>query len=433
MKFLSKISLIVLLLRGAEIYALDASIRNIEDDSTLRAALKNEWFLEAPSKVLGQKKISHVLYGGTKVEVRTEVGNTEFGIVLARERNGVYPGWAQGSWVLTRHKDTGQAVRIRVFIRSDPNVYVQFRPLNADKSLLDVVVYDAYIMRSTPLPFSFDRLMTEPIEEVFKSLGDKFPSKYFEPELAFYHDSSDFVESVRAYLPELAFQDDGAIDQNGEYVFIETLEKQTGEKGLNCSGFAKWVVDGILKPVTGQRLDIDILKKKFGDRGTSFSTLYDDLRDPYFGLDWTRNLASIANKTLLSENFSKQEEFEVKHWTFQFVTERVNNTRNTESYPGFLSDAGFAFEGLHALMYTLAITEPGRIYLAAVNREMGNPPLRQYFHVAVLVPYFNEVGNFTITVFESAAETSFTAFKTRYPKGCFVSLVRIPLNGRFEP
>jgi hypothetical protein len=433
MKFLSKIPLIILLLCSIEISALDAPIRNIEDDSALRASLKDEWFLEAPSKALGQKKLSRVLHGGSKVEVRTEVGNTEFAVVLARERNGAYPGWAQGSWILTRRKDTGQSVRIRVFIRSDPNVYVQFRPLNADKSLLDLVVYDAYIMRSTPLPFSFDRLMTVPVEEVLKSLGDKFPLKYFEPNPAFYNDSIDFVARVRTYLPKLAFRDDGAIDQNGDYVFIETLEKQGAEKGLNCSGFAKWVIDGLLKPITGQRLDVAILKKKFGDRGTSFSALYDDSRDPYFGLDWTRNLASIANKTLLSENFSKQDEFEVKHWTFQFVTERVNNERNTESYPGFLSDAGFAFDGLHALMYTLAVTEPGHIYLAAVNREMGAPPLRQYFHVAVLAPYFNDAGNFTVTVFESAAETSFAAFKTRYPKGSFVSLARIPLNGKFEP
>ncbi|MDR0410816.1 MAG: hypothetical protein LBH75_02440 [Treponema sp.] len=432
MKLLPKIPLI-LLLCVLEISALDSPIQNIEDDSILRASLKDEWFLESPSQVLERKKISYVLPGGGKVEVRTEAGKTEFGIVLARERNGAYPGWAQGSWVLTRRKDTGQSIRIRVFIRSDPNVYVQFRPLSADKSLLDVVVYDAYIMRSTPLPFSFDRLMVVPLDEILKSLGDKFPHKYFEPEPAFYRDSVDFVARVRAYLPQLAFRDDGAIDQNGDYVFIETLEKQTGEKGLNCSGFAKWVIDGLLKPITGQRLDIDILKERFGDRGTSFSTLYNDLRDPYFGLDWTRNLASIANRTLLSENFSKQDEFEVKHWTFQFVTERVNNTRNTESYPGFLSDAGFAFDGIHTLMYTLAVTEPGRIYLAAVNREMGNPPLRQYFHIAVLVPYFNSAGNFTVTVFESAAETSFTVFKTRYPRDCFASLVRVPLNNKFEP
>jgi hypothetical protein len=112
------------------------------------------------------------------------------------------------------------------------------------------------------------------------------------------------------------------------------------------------------------------------------------------------------------------------------------------SYPGFLENAGFGIEGLHPLLYTLAIDEPGRIYLAAVNTEMGAPVtatnprgaprMRQYFHIAVLVPYFNEYGTFQVTVFESAAETSFTGFKARYP-GHFVNLSRIPVDGIFDP
>ncbi|MCL2267125.1 MAG: hypothetical protein FWC17_05090, partial [Treponema sp.] len=78
-------------------------------------------------------------------------------------------------------------------------------------------------------------------------------------------------------------------------------------------------------------------------------------------------------------------------------------------------------------------------YLAAVNNEISNPSsprgtprLRQYYHIAALIPYFDENGNFRIVVFESAAETSFSAFRNRYP-GHFVSLVQIPIPARFEP
>jgi hypothetical protein len=115
---------------------------------------------------------------------------------------------------------------------------------------------------------------------------------------------------------------------------------------------------------------------------------------------------------------------------------------SVRSYPGFLPDAGFGIEGLHPLLYTLAVDEPGRIYLAAVNNEIGAPVtkdnprglprLRQYFHIAVLVPHFNEYGNFQVTVFESAEETNFTAFKNRYG-GHYVNLVRIPVEGSFYP
>ena len=105
-------------------------------------------------------------------------------------------------------------------------------------------------------------------------------------------------------------------------------------------------------------------------------------------------------------------------------------------------NAGFGFEGLTPLLYTLAIDEPGRIYLAAVNNEFGSPVtpdnprglprIRQYYHVAVLVPYFTERGVFQVAVFESAAETSFARFRTRYPDQ-FVNLVRIPIEAAFDP
>jgi hypothetical protein len=447
------------------LYGLDTPTKNIEDDSGLRIALKDSWFLESPDKVLSQKKLSRTLVGGSKIEVRAEAGQGEFAVIIARERNKQYPGWAQGSWILTRRRDTGAAIRIRTFLRSDPNVYVQFRPMQSDKSLMDVVVYDGFLVRSMPVPFSFDRLMTIPVEEVFSSLGEKFPRKYFDPEPGLYKDNRAFVQSVRQRIGGLNFRDDGAIDENGDYVFIETLKKQDGQTttqaaganqaaamaaamtanrqttasegpvGLNCSGFAKWVIDGLLRPVTGKRLPITPLKAAFGDRGSRFTAAYDATRDPFFGLDWIRNLAAAAGTTLIAADFGKQGEFEVKNWPFSLVTLRTKKTSSVESFPGFLTDAGFNLEGIHPLLYTLAIEEPHRIYLAAVSNVnvQGTPQLRQYFHIAVLVPYFNEQGNFQVTLFESAEETSFARFKTRYPADTFVNLVRIPLSNQFDP
>ncbi|MDR2783657.1 MAG: hypothetical protein LBB48_07465 [Treponema sp.] len=417
------------------LYAYDAPIAKIEDDSSLRAVLKQQWFLEAPNKALALKPLLCVLPGGGKIEVRIESNKNEFGIVLARERNKAYPGWAQGSWVLTRRRDTGAAVRIRAFLRSDPNVYVQFRSMTADKSVMDVVAYDAYLVYSLPMPFSFDTLLTLPIEDALSVAGDKFPRAYFEPVPALYKDTWKFVAEVQKRLSGLTFRDDGAINESGDYVFIETGECQIGIPGLNCSGFAKWVIDGLLRPVTGERLSIEPLKAHYGNRGNSFSAIYDDVRDPFFGLDWIRNLATAACSALISPSFGRLDEFEVRTWRFPSLMRRSNTAAAAaESYAGFMEDAGFNIEGLYPLLYTLAIDEPGRFYLAAVNDASNiRPSLRQYFHIAVLVPYFNEQGNFEIAVFESAAETGFRSFRTRYPKDTFVNLVRIPVGSRFEP
>jgi hypothetical protein len=433
--------------------ALDLPIRRIPDDSSLRSVLADSWFKGNPQVVLNKGRLLQTLPGGGRVEVRSEAAGKEFMIILARELNGVFPGWAQGSWVLTRRMEDGQALRIRIFPRSDFNIYVQFRPFSAvsstggsplDKCVMDVVIYNAYVVNALPLPVSFERLLVLPLEEVLALAKDQFPRRYFEPQPDSYRDVRKFIAAVRERLGELQFRDDGALDENGRYVFINDLAAQQQDRaGLNCSGFAKWVVDGILRPVTGQRLSIGPLKAPFGDRGSGFTAPWESLRDPFFGLDWTRNLASIAGKVLRAPPFGDLAEIEVRDAPFSAVIRRERQGVTAQSFPGYLPDAGFGIEGIHPLLYTLAIDEPGRIYLASVNTEMGAPAtednlrglprMRQHFHVAVLVPYFNEYGNFRIALFESAEETQFNAFKTRYSNDHYVNLVRIPVEITFDP
>ena len=438
------------------LWGRDVPTRSIEDDSPIRRAIESSWFRESPARVLAKQPEMHTLRGGGRVQVRVETSaqnRDEFAVVLAREQGGAFPGWAQGSWVLTRRRDsnTHENSRIRIFLRSDFNVYVQFRPLSSDRSQMDVVVYDAYVVRSHPVPIPFERLLVMPVENALAAAGSRFPRRYFDPDPGRYRDVRSFVAAVRSRLPELTFVDDGAIDQNGAFVFINTLQPQDlaaqgGRGGVNCSGFAKWIVDGILRPVTGQRLPVAPLAAPFGERGGSSIEHWEALRDPFFGLDWIRNLASRAGAALRSPSFASLEEIEVRNLSFSQLIHRQGGSRTVRPYRGFLENAGFCILGLQPLLYTLAINEPGWIYLAVVNEEWGAerfegfdpsnlrglPRLRQFFHIAVLVPFFTEAGAFQVVVFESAAETSFQGFRTRYP-GHFVNLVRVPIEGRFDP
>jgi hypothetical protein len=218
------------------------------------------------------------------------------------------------------------------------------------------------------------------------------------------------------------------------------LQKQGKNEGLNCSGFAKWIIDGILKPISDSRLTINDLKAPYGDRGSAFTDPYEDLRDPFFGLDWIRNLAFITLRTLKNSAVGGRqsappslEEFEVRRSPFSSTIVHSGGKSAIRMYNGFLPNIGYDFEGLQALLYTLAIDEPGNIYLGAVSKEMlPKPRMRQYYHIAVLIPYFDDAGTFHITVFESAAETNFTRFKNRYPNN-YINLVRIPVEASFDP
>ena len=298
---------------------------------------------------------------------------------------------------------------------------------------MDVVVYNAYLAQSVNVPMTLERLLTSPLEDVLRAVNREKLFRYFEPHIDDYANTRTLISRVRQFLPGLSFADDGAIDENGEYVFIKTLERQTENPGLNCSGFAKWLVDGLLRPLTGRRLPISMLKQAYGQRGSSLTEPFETLRDPFFGLDLIRNLAAAFNGTLKSPAFTVLEEIEVTHCPFSQIIQRKGGTVRTDPYGGFLPEAGFDINGLAALMYTLAIDEPGTIYLGAVNHELAHKPrMRQYFHVAAFIPYFDEKGSFHVALFESAAETSFNRFSARYP-GHYINLVRISAETAFEP
>lgn len=453
-------TILFIFLSVTPVFSLDAPISRVSDDSSLRIRLKDAWFTDTPNRVLSKRTVVERLESGERVEVRAVEGKEEIMVILSRELvrgriatdnnpaqinagTGQFPGWAQGSWMMTRRKDTGAGTLIRIFLRSDEYTYIQFRPFGQDKSQMDAVLYGGYITRSVPIAVSFERLYTMPLNEILKLAGDKFPGRYFEPDPSMYIDTQRFISRVRGRLGELSFADDGAIDEKGNYVFISTLLPQNAASaGVNCSGFAKWLIDGILRPVTGARLHITTLKAPFGDRGSLFSANWEERRDPYFGLDWIRNLAAEANGKLRSESCRALEEFEVRDNNFALVIVNENRTSVTNSYPGFLGEAGYGVEGLYPLLYTMAIDQPFSFYLAAINNESGapvtpenqtgSPRLRQYFHIAALIPYFDEYGVFKIAVFESAAETSFNALRSRYP-GHYVNLVKIPVPAAFDP
>jgi hypothetical protein len=445
-------------------YALDLPVGQIQDDSGLRADIAPFYFQGSVSELAAAalKKDGQVLTlpGGQQVELRidtqTGASQNQILVILARRLTddaaaalyGPFPGWAQGSWVLARSSVDGSLLRIRVFLRSDPNCYIQFSPApDPAKSLLDAVVYNAFVARGIPLPLSMQRLLSLPLNDAL-ALAPDFPLRYFQPDAAAYGPASALISLVRSKLPGLKFGDDGAIDSKGRYVYIASLKPQpnTAQKpeGLNCSGFDKWVVDQILEPKTGKLLEIAPLKRHFGSRGNSFSRSFEYL-DPFFGLDWTRNLAAEAWRVLRPSPFIEKAddktisaEFEVRKSPFSaIITHDKSGNASVISYPGYLKDVGFTTDGLKALLYTLAIDKPNTIYLAAVSKEgyaptteknlRGLPQLRRYFHVAVLVPWFNNRGNFQVTTFESAAETNINAFVSRYPQGS-VNLAGIPLN-----
>jgi hypothetical protein len=210
------------------------------------------------------------------------------------------------------------------------------------------------------------------------------------------------------------------MDASGRLVFIEDLRSQERLPGFNCSGFAKWVVDGFYAPITGTYLPIEPLKEKhLAIRGNGWTRPYEESRDPFFGLDWTRNLARYLDAARRAE---APQSIDIERYDVRAVP-----------FSRYAEDMGYLGADLPRVLLWLAHEEPGTIYLGSVAREYGEKPvLRQHAHVVVFLPYVDENGVFRVSVMERNVETSLESITRRYGDD-LVHLVRIPSDGPFTP
>lgn len=360
-------------------------------------------------------------------------GSRAFYIAVVPDREVLY---GQGAWIIKRDLADGRFVQAKIFLRNDPNTFLRIYPFG-DRSKLDLVIYRGVVRHDIVLPVPFRKLLASPLRDIVRWTRDSVDWDLLSPVPGLYGNLRTLVQAVRDRLGGLRYGDDGALDEAGLPVLIAG-GIPAGDPGLNCSGFAKWVVDGMLKPVTGSWLSVEALKERHEDlRGSSFTQPYEEARDPFFGLDWAWNLGRAVSDALYPSRTNRVTDNDVRIPAFSLVdrgsAEPANGSQSYEPYPANFEIGGYRVDGLRPLLYVLAIREPGNFYIASFNRRMGqNVALRQYFHEALLFPYFEPGGEFKVAVFESAEETSLDAVLRRYPSE-FAHLVRIPALPDFDP
>jgi hypothetical protein len=203
------------------------------------------------------------------------------------------------------------------------------------------------------------------------------------------------------------------------------------------------VADGFYRPLTGGLLDPKLLAARHVEaRPTSAADRFEESLDPFFGLDWTRNIAKALLDARAPSRKHGLTESDVRISAFALIApsgalkspDAVNGGSVYQSYPAYQADLGYEASGLKALMYVLALRDPGSIYLASISRKSGGliPGLSRHYHVAVLAPYFESSGEFKVATFESDAETSVEAIMARVPKD-FVHLVRVKAERDYDP
>lgn len=412
----------------------DLALPLVPDSAELRAEVWEDFFAAPKDRVL---KRTPSVRSTPRGEFRLSAlpGEGAWYLVVAPRRGMDFPLYVQGSWIVKKDARDGSFLQAKVFLRSDPGCFIRIYP-EGERSRLDLVLYGAVLKRQLPIGLPFATILRSPLALLLDRSAESVDWSLFSPR---HEDSAGLrrlAAELRTRLPGLAYADDGALDAAGRPVFIANGLPQGDRPGLNCSGFAKWLVDGLRGRAEGAWLDPRALAARGEEsRGTRFTQPYETLLDPWFGLDWTRNLAAALARSRDPAASADPEALDVELEAFALLAkdsgDAANGGSSYETYPAREEDLGYEPRGLKALLYLLALRAPDTLYLGSVSK--ADPEgIRRHYHVAAFLPYFEAGGEFRVAVFESGAETSLEAFVAR-TRGQRVHLVALEYEDRFEP
>lgn len=385
---------------------------NYEIRQKHKAVLLSKSFeaVDAPRRVFSQIE--------SEINVRFEVRKTAdaYYLMFINQFQDRFPVWSSGTYIVKKSLETGDFVQAKIFLYNDEESFIRIYP-EQNRSRLDLHLFGNKVYSGVRVSYSLERLILMPLSKIIELTEKKIPWEHLFTDTTYseWDEVEQFSKDVQEMVPSLGDSDDGAMDENGNFVYIETLQSQVNEAGFNCSGFSKWVVDLMYENLTGEYMPISPLKKKHYDlRGNSWSERAEEDRDPFFGLDWTRNIAWYYRSELYPKT------------PLEYTAMDINDV----PFFHYKDSLGYEIDEVEAVLFLEAIKNPGRIYLGSVSRPFGSENiLRQHVHVVVLFPYFDKDNKFTIDVIERQVITSIESLKKRY-KGENLHLVNIELNNR---
>jgi hypothetical protein len=398
--------LLIIFLTGLTLFVF---ARAIPDNAGVRRSISSLLMSPVSQISVEDGGIIEDRFSGNLVKFEVERSEDKLYLIFINERDGSFPIVGSGNMIIRRSLENGLVDQVKVYLDDIGALVLRIYPAGR-RAAMSVSLFNDELYTRIPLGLPVDQIIEMEVPAILELSSGRIPwEELFPPEdTSAYAPLRDILGEMRAVLPFLPDADDGAMDENGNLVRIENL-RINDLPGFNCSGFAKFLSDGVFAGITGEYMRIDDLKIKHPEfRGNDISLEYEDQRDPYFGLDWTRNIA-VAIASAAGEEVSGPESADLRDIPWYYYTE----------------DVGYRVEDLIPVLYLQAVRQPGRFYLGSINGEFGSEPvLWQHYHIVVLFPYFDEAGTFRIAVLERNVESSVASLQRRY-SGEYVHLVGI--------
>ena len=188
-------------------------------------------------------------------------------------------------------------LKVKVYYQKQENSYLLF---DTDKSgKFDIFLFGKIYRKNIPYYFPIDSLKYLSLNKILSLL--KYDEIY--KDIIIKKDDSSlkikFIQKIIMPSLGLKFVDDGAKDEFGKYVYILSEKmQQKHEQGVNCSGFVKEIAENYIRlynPLFKGLKISDIKHRRAGQRKNISYQYYDLEYDPFFGLDWAKNIADKIN------------------------------------------------------------------------------------------------------------------------------------------
>ncbi|HOV13721.1 MAG TPA: hypothetical protein PK771_05515, partial [Spirochaetota bacterium] len=220
-----------------------------------------------------------------------------------------------------------------------------------------------------------------------------------------------FINEIIKKSLGFSYVEDGARNELGEFVHIGNNKLQNEKKyGFNCSGFVKDVVDNYIKYKLNDFKWLPIAEltvKRTEERKVTTYSFYENQLDPYFGLDWTKNLIDKINSLC-------------------GYTEENAEIYKSDKYSNIYENGEYDFSDLKEVLFRAQQSDSKYFYILVFNKFKVSPPsIPSFYHMAIAVPYFKN-NHFYIRVFESGEETSFLNL-SKIHSNEKVAIFRVPI------
>jgi hypothetical protein len=402
----------------------DTSLLPVPENWEARTLLREIILAPARDAAATPRRVVRQTEAGDDVLFTAQIQDNAVYLVFANRKGKQFPLADAGTFIIKKSLSDGSFLQAKVFVQNDPGCYLKLFP-DGDRTAMDIMLYNESFQTHVVLPTRFQDLLTSSFARIVELSRSSVDWSLVIAPVPGPGDSrlERIVRTLRGRLGAMRDMDDGAMDSEGRLVFIASGKPApAGLGGFNCSGFAKWVIDGFYLPLTASLTDISALRSRDSDLlGKAWSAKFEEEQDPYFGLDWSRGLARALVEARTGR-MPGPESLDVTD------SERFTHVR----------DVGYSVPDLPGVLYFLARNRPGTIYLGSVNaRSKGVPPgasmlLRQHHHVVVFFPYFDEAGDFHAVVMERNKETSVPSLIRRFGNE-YINLVKVDSTGQFAP